>query len=97
MQQSDITLYIIKLIFGGIGAFLAIMLWSRTKDGAWMSLVAGAVIGYAGIVFEILSAFGVITSTKLGDAGALSLSIAFAALPLLFFIIAFAIMLIKNR
>ena len=43
MTQGDMVLSIVKLVLGGISAFCAIMLWSKTRDAAWMSLAAGVV------------------------------------------------------
>ena len=45
-QNALIIFYIVKLVLGGLLAFLAIMLWSKTRDPAWMALVAGAITGY---------------------------------------------------
>jgi hypothetical protein len=95
MQQSEIVLHIIKLVIGGGAAFVAIMLWPRTKDGAWMMLIAGTIINYAGIVYNILVSFGIIASTLL-VAGTPLLQMLFAAVPGIFFIVAFIIMLTKK-
>jgi hypothetical protein len=97
MQQNEIALYVVKLVLGGIAAFLAILLWSRTRDGAWMSLIAGTIISYAGIVYEILSVFGVIAGAGLSVAGTPLFKLLFAAIPLLFYIAAFVLMLKKSR
>ena len=46
MSQSEMILYAVKLILGGITALAAVMLYSKTKDGAWISLIAGFVSLY---------------------------------------------------
>ena len=97
MVQSEITLYAVKLLLGAVAAFLAILLWSRTRDAAWMSLVAGAVTGYAGLVYEMLEKIGIITGVGITLWG-LSLSTClFAIVPGIFIIIAFAILLSRSK
>jgi hypothetical protein len=96
MQQNEIILPVIELILGGVTAFLAIMLWSRTRDGAWMSIVAGMIVSYAGIVYNILCSFGIITNT-FRLAGVPVLQMVFVAVPFVFFIVAFILVLVKNR
>ncbi len=100
MAQSEIILYIIKLILGGVAAFLAIMLWSKTRDVAWMALVAGTVTTYASVVYEMLVGFGIIFVT--GARGTLIADIPlttllFATIPTLFYITAFVLMILRTR
>ncbi len=97
MSQSEIILYIIKLVMGGFTAFLAIMLWSKTRDPAWMSLVAGVVTSYAGIVYEMLNGFGLVVAQGFTIAGIPLATLLFSVIPSLFYITAFIMMLIRNR
>ena len=41
MTLAETVVFIVKLIVGGAAAFCAVLLWARTKDSAWMSVVAG--------------------------------------------------------
>lgn len=99
MSQSEMIICVIKLIMGGLTAFFAILLWSKTKDVAWMSLVVGAITSYAGLVFNMLSDLGVILADKILIPGTELplLTIIFTVLPNLFFILAFVLMLIRNK
>lgn len=97
MQQSDLILFIIKLVLGAIAAFLAIMLWSKTRDAAWMSLVAGAVTSYAGIVYEMMIKLGIIVPGGISVAGIPLATLLFTVIPSLFFITAFILMIIRSR
>lgn len=97
MQESQIILYIVKLALGGIAAFCAILLWSKTRDIAWMSLVAGTVTSYAGIVFEMLDGFGIITSKGYSILGIPIATLLFATIPTLFYITAFILMINRSR
>jgi len=97
MEQSQLILYVIKLALGGIVAFLAILLWSRTRDGAWMSLVAGAIVSYAGIVYQLLGNLGIFFKKDLYIWGLSLTQLIFTVIPPLFYIIAFVLMLIRTR
>ena len=52
MPHSELILYIVKLILGGMAAFSAILLWNRTGESSWMCIIAGMVISYAGTVLS---------------------------------------------
>ncbi len=97
MLQSEIIFYIIKLILGGIAAFLAIMLWNKTRDSAWMSLVAGAITGYAGTVFDLLIKIGLVGNFDITVFGLPIITLVFSFVPTLFFILAFILILIRTR
>ena len=47
MTLAETVVFIVKLVVGGAAAFCAVLLWARTKDSAWMSVVAGTVVKYA--------------------------------------------------
>lgn len=97
MQQSEIVLYGIKLVLGGITAFLAILLWSKTRDPAWMSLVAGAITSYSGIVFTMMVDLGIISPGTVTFCSVPVVLLFFTIVPAFFFIIAFILMLIRSR
>lgn len=97
MVQSELLLFIVKLVLGGITAFLAIMLWSKTRDAAWMSLVAGAVTSYAGIVYDMMVRLGIIIPGGISVAGIPLATLLFTVIPSCFFILAFILMLIRSR
>lgn len=99
MTDSEIILCIVKLVFGGIAAFLAIMLWSRTREPSWVCVVAGAVTGYAGIVYELLVKLGIVFAKGYVVPGTeIPLStLFFTVVPLLFVIVAFVLMLVKLK
>ena len=97
MVQSELLLFIVKLVLGGITAFLAIMLWSKTRDAAWMSLVAGAVTSYAGIVYDMMIRLGIIVPGGISVAGIPLATLLFTVIPSCFFILAFILMLVRSR
>jgi hypothetical protein len=90
MRQEELVLLAVKLALGGFAAFLAIFLWSKLYDTAWMALVGGAVTGYAGIVYDMLRVIGVITDTPIA-------TLALTMVPFFFYIVAFILMIIRTR
>ncbi|WP_294429290.1 hypothetical protein [uncultured Treponema sp.] len=98
MSETEIIFFIIKLLLGGIIAFLAIMLWSKTRDFSWMFLVFAAVTGYSSIVFDLLLKLGFVTSRQilvLGNEIPL-IQLVLTIVPNFFVIAAFILMLIKT-
>ena len=96
-MDYEISLFIIKLILGGIVSFLAILLMSKTRDFASMTLVSGILTGYAAIVYRLLIKLGVLTVSKTQIFG-ISLSVFLCILiPSVLFIISFILLIIKKR
>lgn len=93
MPQSELILYVIKLVLGGLAAFTAILLWSKTGEASWMSIIVAIVINYGGTVYDLLVEMGILSVDKL-KIGSLPLtSLIFTVLPSLFFILGFSIMI----
>lgn len=99
MVQSELLFCIFKLIIGGIIAFLAILLWSKTRESSWMCLVAAAVTGYASIVCDLLLKLGVIKNETVEISGNLIPVYRYLTLfvPGLFIIVAFILMLVQSN
>lgn len=96
MDSGQTVFIICQLAFGAAATFLAIMLWSKTRDAAWMLIIIGAIIAYIEIVYSILGIFGLSD----GDYFLIgSVPVVSFALPLIrmgFFIAAFAVMIFKQ-
>jgi hypothetical protein len=85
-----------RLVLGALTAFLAIVLWSKTRDVAWMLMVAGAIAAYVETVYSILKTFGIV-GEELFSFGSVSLvSLILTNLPAVFFIAAFAVMVARK-
>jgi hypothetical protein len=96
MDTGQIIYVFGKLFLGTTAAFLAIVLWSRSRDAAWMFMVFGALASYIEILYSILLLFG-ITGENLLRIGSVPLpTIILECLPWLFFIVAFLIMAIRK-
>ena len=91
-MDSNILLFIIKLVSGGLVAFFAILLMSKTRDAAWMLMVAGFLISYVSLVYDMLCGLGVIKAVAFAVFGIPLIPLLGVLLPSLCFIIAFIIM-----
>jgi hypothetical protein len=58
MDSGQTAFIISQLSLGAVTTFLAIMLWSRTRDAAWMLIIIGVIILYIEIIYSILGLFG---------------------------------------
>jgi hypothetical protein len=59
METGNLIYILSRLILGALASFFAIMLWSKTRDPAWMLMVSGTIAGYAGIVYSTLGVLGI--------------------------------------
>lgn len=95
-MDYEISLFVIKLILGGIVSFLAILLMSKTRNSACMTLVSGILTGYAAIVYHLLIELGVLTVSRTQVFG-IPLSVFLCIMiPSVFFIISFILFIIKK-
>ena len=95
MDTGEILFIISRLTTGALAAFFAIMLWSKTRDVAWMLMVIGTIVAYVETVYSILVLFG-ITGTQLSIG---SIPVAAILLPNLrtsFFVASFVIMVVRK-
>ncbi|TVR35816.1 MAG: hypothetical protein EA404_00370 [Spirochaetaceae bacterium] len=97
-MSSDVVIMLAsRLVVAGVAAFLAIVLWSMTRDTAWMFIVIGTIVGYGEVVLSTLESLGVVRIDALMVGGVSLFRVLFAVLPMLFFIIAFAILIVRKR
>jgi hypothetical protein len=97
MDYAQVVILFSKLILGAVATFLAILLWSRTRDTAWMLIVIGTIVSYADVVFTTLDGFGIVRSDLYLIGGVSSIRLFGENLPTVFFISAFLVMLSRKR
>jgi hypothetical protein len=97
MSSGEIIYIVSRLAVMATAAFLAIVLWSRTRDVAWMLVVVGTVAGYTDVLYSTLVKFGVIAENFGSYAGIPFVAILFSNLPYLFFCIAFIVMIVRKK
>jgi len=78
-----------QLVLGAAAVFLAIMIWSKTKDIAWIFLFISIIVAYIEIVFFILRKMQIIS----GEFTELLLP----SLRMAFIIAAFSVIIIRRK
>jgi hypothetical protein len=73
------------------------MLWSKTRDAAWMFIVIGILTAYIEVICSILELLGVTVGSVLYVGSVSIVAIVLPVLCTLFFIAAFLIMLVRRR
>ena len=96
MDSGQIVYILCRLSLGAIAAFLAIILWSKTRDLTWMLMVIGVIASYVEVVYSIVESFGAIGRNVLSIGAMPVASIVLHCLPMVFFIAAFAVMVAKK-
>lgn len=97
MQMADILHTLTRLFFGGIGTFFAILLWSKTRDTAWILIVVGTLVSYADIVYSTLQRFGIITDMVFFFYEIPLFSILLTNVPMIFYIAGFLVVITRKR
>jgi hypothetical protein len=95
MDAGEILFIVSRLTTGALAAFFAIMLWSKTRDVAWMLMVIGTVAAYVETVYSILDMFG-ITGAQLSIGSVPLAAILIPNLRTGFFIAAFVVMVVRK-
>ena len=96
MDAGQVIFISTQLILGATAAFLAILLWPKIRDAAWMLVIFGAIVAYIETVYSILKFFGISADEFLVVASVPLVSFILPALRTLFFIAAFAIMIFRQ-
>jgi hypothetical protein len=97
MDSGQVILMYSRLILGALAVFFAIMLWSKTRDAAWMFVIIGILTAYIEIICSILELLGVTAGNILYVGSVSIVAIVLPVLRMLFFIAAFLIMIIRQH
>jgi hypothetical protein len=92
MDSGQVILMYSRLILGALAAFFAIMLWSRTRNPAWIFVIIGTITIYAEVIYSILEILGITTGYVLFFGSVSIVAILLPSLYLIFFTIALFIM-----
>ena len=96
MELGEIIGILSRLILGAVASFLAIMLWSKTRDSPWVLIIIGTIMAYVETVFSILKQFGLTATDFLSIGTVPILPIVLSCLPMVFFIAAFTVMVFRK-
>ena len=96
MDTGQIIYILSRLGLGALASFFAIMLWAKTRDVAWMLVVVGIIAAYVGTVYSILGVFGISSASIFAVGPVPVMSIILPNLPMVFFTIAFMVMVVRK-
>jgi hypothetical protein len=96
VATDQVILMLSRFFLGAVATFLAIMLWSRTRDTAWMLIVIGTIAHYGDVVFNALETFGVVRLDVITIGSVAVFPLVLTNLPTLFFILAFLVMVVRK-
>ena len=97
METVDLITIIVRLAAGAIATFLAILLWAKTRDTAWMLMIMGVIVEYGDIIYSTLKLFGVVPSQVFIYPDLVRVEVVLQNLPLVFFSVGFLVMLLRSR
>ena len=96
MDWGQVVYVLSRLILGAIVSFLAIMLWSRTRDVAWMLVIIGIIAAYVDTIYVIMSLFGIVNEGNFAIGSMPLMLILLSSLPAMFFIAALSVMVVRK-
>jgi hypothetical protein len=97
MSTQMIIFIALKMLFGFSLAFLAILSWAKTRESAWILIIAGSLLRYVELIYSILEELEIL-SPSWGSMGDVSvLNILLTILPLAFLTVGFLMFLIKKK
>jgi hypothetical protein len=96
MDHGNTAYIVCRLALGAVSSFLAILLWSRTRDTAWILVIVSAIIAYVEVVYSILNLLGIISENILSENAAIIISILLSCMPTIFIIAAFSVMALRK-
>ena len=97
MNTGMLVFITLKLFFGFLIAFLAILAWAKTRDGAWIFIIAATLVRYVELIYSILSDLEVLNPEWGYVSGFPLLDVALTLLPLAFLATGFSLFLMHKR
>ena len=97
MTNSEILLLLTRLLAGAFVTLFGIILWSQTRDIAWMLAIAASILWYGEILLSVFDLFGIIRLDTLSIGDVAIARILLAGLPPLVLGSAFIVLLVRRR
>ncbi|NNM67842.1 MAG: hypothetical protein HKM06_07520 [Spirochaetales bacterium] len=85
MESTSVVTLGVQLIFGFLASVAGIALWAHTRQPAWVLVILATLVGYLGVLLQLLGALGIINLDfwTLGGISILKVGVG-AASPLLY-------------
>jgi hypothetical protein len=97
VEDGAVILTAARLFFSALATVFAIVIWSKTRDSAWVLIVLGIVSGYAENIYSVLAMLGITENPPLTICAVPVAAIVLSCLPSIFFIAAFRVFLSKRK
>lgn len=100
MSTSDLVLNLTRLGVGALATLLAILLWSNTRDSAWMLIITGTIIRYGQVLYDTFRFFGVMPTahgTFIGLPAGAIVRLVLDNLPTALYAVGFIVVLARSR
>lgn len=94
---EELVLMVSRLVLGAIVTFVAILLWSRTRDSAWMFIILGTILQYGEIMVSTFEIFGIVSTNRVILWGLPVAQLVLTNLPLIFYGIGLIIAVQQTR
>lgn len=95
MTNQTIIIVSLKLFFGFLLAFLAILSWAKTREASWIFIIAGTLARYVELVYSLLAELEIYTLPD--SLTGYLIESGLTLLPLIFLSLGFLLFLIKKR
>jgi len=92
----DVIEVVVRLVVGAVSTFLAILLWAKTRDTAWMLVIMGVIVAYGEIIYSTLKIFGVVPADVFLWEGLIRVDLVLSNLPLIFIGLGVLVMLMRR-
>ncbi|MBN1699424.1 MAG: hypothetical protein JW881_18025 [Spirochaetales bacterium] len=93
----DNILILTRVITGAALTFIAILLWSKTRDPAWLCIIIGTLFLYAEIVYTTMETFGIIGSGFASVYGFPVFKMFLVNLPMICYAIGFILAIVNKQ
>ncbi|TVR59740.1 MAG: hypothetical protein EA426_06730 [Spirochaetaceae bacterium] len=97
MPYEEAVVILARLGVGAVATFLAILLWARTRDTAWVFVILGTIVAYGEAVLTTLEAFGIVRIAPISIAGIPVFEVLLTVFPTAFIAVGFLIVILRRR
>ncbi len=97
MPVKDIIMIASEISAGAIVTFLAIILWSQTREVEWVLIIVGVILKYAEILNSAFASLGIIRPDIYIIPDLIDVSLVLKLLPMFFYAAAFITRLVKIK
>jgi hypothetical protein len=97
VDNGAIILIAARLFFSALATVFAIVIWSKTRDSAWVLMALGVASCYAENIYLVLEMLGITESLPLAAGVVPVAAIILSCLPSIFFVAAFGVFLAKRK